>query len=136
MEDTSVFTSVALPIAVAVIMVSLGLELTRGDFRRVFAYPRGVLIGLANLIVIAPLLAFVIADVFGLAATLAIGLVLLGASPGGALAPYLRFSSAPFWSWQRVGRLPLRPFAALRLQRRDPDDRSRVLGEPGPARAG
>ena len=89
MEDPSVFTSVALPIAVGVIMVSLGLELTRGDFRRVFVYPRGVAIGLTNLILIAPFLAFVIAEAFGLEATLAIGLVLLGASPGGTLANLL-----------------------------------------------
>ncbi|MDQ3759293.1 MAG: bile acid:sodium symporter family protein [Actinomycetota bacterium] len=89
MEDTSVFTAVALPVALAVIMVSLGLELTRADFKRIFVYPRGVAIGLLNLVVIAPLLAFGIAELFGLAPVLAIGLVLLGASPGGTLANLL-----------------------------------------------
>ena len=89
MEDTSVFTAVALPAALAVIMVSLGLELTRGDFKRIFVYPRGVAIGLLNLALIAPLLAFGVAEVFGLDPVLAIGLVLLGASPGGTLANLL-----------------------------------------------
>ncbi|MEJ7875468.1 MAG: bile acid:sodium symporter family protein [Solirubrobacterales bacterium] len=89
MEDPSVLTAVALPIALAVIMVSLGLELTRSDFKRIFVYPRGVAIGLLNLALIAPLLAFGIAEVFDLAPTLAIGLVLLGASPGGTLANLL-----------------------------------------------
>lgn len=89
MEDTSVFTAVALPIALAVIMVSLGLELRPIDFRRVFVYPRGVAIGLLNLVLIAPFLAFGVAEVFDLAPTLAIGLVLLGASPGGAMANLL-----------------------------------------------
>ena len=89
MEDTSVFTAVALPIALAVIMISLGLELTRADFRRIFVYPRGVAIGLLNLAVIAPLLAFGIAELFNLDPILAIGLVLLGASPGGTLANLL-----------------------------------------------
>ena len=89
MEETSVLTSVALPIALAVIMVSLGLELTRADFKRVFLYPRGVAIGLANLALIAPLLAFGIAELFDLDPVLAIGLVLLGASPGGTLANLL-----------------------------------------------
>ncbi len=89
MEDTSVFTAVALPIALAVIMISLGLELTRADFKRIFVYPKGVAIGLLNLILIAPALAFAIAELFNLDPVLAIGLVLLGASPGGTLANLL-----------------------------------------------
>lgn len=83
------FTSVALPLALAVIMISLGLELTRADFRRIFVYPRGIAIGLANLCVIAPLLAFAVAEAFALDPVLAIGLVLLGASPGGTMANLL-----------------------------------------------
>jgi bile acid:Na+ symporter, BASS family len=89
MEDTSVFTAVALPVALAVIMISLGLELTRSDFRRIFVYPKGVAIGLLNLTLIAPALAFGIAELFDLDPILAIGLVLLGASPGGTLANLL-----------------------------------------------
>lgn len=69
-------------------MVSLGLSLTLGDFRRVFVFPRGVLIGLANLLVISPLLAFGVAEGWGLSAVLAVGLVLLGASPGGTTANF------------------------------------------------
>jgi len=84
-----VFTAVALPVALAVIMVSLGLELTGADFRRIFVYPRGVAIGIANLCLIAPLLAFAIAEAFALEPVLAIGLVLLGASPGGTMANLL-----------------------------------------------
>ncbi len=89
MEDTSAFAEVGLPVALAVIMVSLGLELTRGDFKRIFVYPRGVAIGLLNLCLIAPFLAFAVAEVFDLEPVLAIGLVLLGASPGGTLANLL-----------------------------------------------
>ena len=89
MEDTSAFAEVGLPIALAVIMVSLGLELTRGDFRRIFVYPRGVAIGLLNLSLVAPLLAFAVAELFDLDPVLAIGLVLLGASQGGTLANLL-----------------------------------------------
>jgi BASS family bile acid:Na+ symporter len=69
-------------------MVSLGLSLTLDDFRRVFVFPRGVLIGLANLLVISPLLAFGVAEGWGLSAVLAVGLVLLGASPGGTTANF------------------------------------------------
>jgi bile acid:Na+ symporter, BASS family len=85
----SVVASIVLPIGVAIIMASLGLSLTVEDFRRVLVRPRGVAIGLANLIVISPLLAFTTAELFGLEAGLAVGLVLLGASPGGAMANML-----------------------------------------------
>ena len=77
------------PVALAVIMTSLGLSLTVDDFRRVFAYPRGVGIGMLNLALISPALAFGIAELFSLEPALAVGLVLLGASPGGTMANML-----------------------------------------------
>lgn len=89
MGDDSVLTSVVLPLALAVIMTTLGLSLTAADFRRVVVEPRGVLIGLANLLLVSPLLAFAAAEAFGLDPVLAVGLVLLGASPGGTLANLL-----------------------------------------------
>lgn len=88
MED-SILTTVVLPAALAIIMLGLGLELTRADFRRVVTEPRGVGIGLLNLVLISPLLAFTVAELFGLPAGLAVGLVLLGASPGGTMANVL-----------------------------------------------
>ena len=89
MGDTSVFASVLLPIALALIMGSLGLSLTLTDFRRILTQPRGVLIGLANLLLVSPLLAFAVAELYSLEAAFAVGLVLLGASPGGTLANLL-----------------------------------------------
>ena len=78
-----------LPAAIAVIMCSLGLTLTREDFRRVFVAPRGVAIGMLNLALISPLLALAMASLFDLQPELAVGLVLLGASPGGMMANML-----------------------------------------------
>jgi BASS family bile acid:Na+ symporter len=89
MEDTSVFATALLPIALALIMGTLGLSLTPADFKRIFTRPRGVLIGLGNLVLISPLLAFAVAELYDLDAALAVGLVLLGASPGGTLANLL-----------------------------------------------
>jgi BASS family bile acid:Na+ symporter len=89
MEETGIFAQVALPIALAFIMISLGLALTLEDFRRVVIVPKGVAIGLGNLLVISPLLAFGVAEVYGLAAAFAVWLVLLGASPGGTMANLL-----------------------------------------------
>jgi BASS family bile acid:Na+ symporter len=87
--ESTLLTSVLLPTALAAIMVALGLELTTADFRRVVSQPRGVGIGLLNLVVVSPALAFGIASLFGLPAGLAVGLVLLGASPGGTMANVL-----------------------------------------------
>lgn len=82
-------TAVLLPAAIAVIMFSLGLTLTRDDFRRVLVAPRGVAIGMLNLALISPLLALAMAELFNLPPELAVGLVLLGASPGGMMANML-----------------------------------------------
>ena len=87
--DQSVMTTVVLPIALAVIMGSLGLSLTPADFKRVFVLPKGVSIGLVNLLAISPLLAFGVAELYSLSPELAVGLVLLGASPGGTMANLL-----------------------------------------------
>ena len=88
-EDSSILTVAVLPAALAVIMVTLGLSLRPADFRRVVVLPRGIAIGLANLTIISPLLAFAVATAFDLSPELAVGLVLLGASPGGTMANML-----------------------------------------------
>jgi BASS family bile acid:Na+ symporter len=87
--EGSIFATVLLPLALAVIMVSLGMSLTTEDFKRVFVNPKGVSIGLLNLVLLSPLLAFSVAHLFSLEPSLAVGLVLLGASPGGTLANLL-----------------------------------------------
>ena len=87
--DSPLLTSILLPGAIAVIMWTLGLTLTRDDFRRVLVAPRGVAIGMLNLALISPLLALAIAELFDLPPELAVGLVLLGASPGGMMANML-----------------------------------------------
>lgn len=85
-DDTPLVLSIALPLALALIMGSLGLSLRIADFRRIATQPRGVMIGLANLLFLSPLLAFAIAEAYNLTPILATGLVLLGATPGGTTA--------------------------------------------------
>ena len=82
----SALVSVGLPAALAIIMFGLGLALTPDDFRRVARQPRAVIIILACQVVLLPLIAFAIAEVAGLAPELAVGLLLLAASPGGTTA--------------------------------------------------
>ncbi len=80
----SVISSVVLPVAIAIIMVTLGMTLTVADFRRIFTQPKPVLIGLFCQMVLLPLLGFAVAGLFGLTAVYAISLILLAVSPDGA----------------------------------------------------
>jgi bile acid:Na+ symporter, BASS family len=78
--------TVLLPGAVGIIMLGLGLSLTVQDFVRVLKYPRAVVVGLLVQTVVLVSVAFLITRLFALPPPLAIGLMLLAASPGGALA--------------------------------------------------
>lgn len=89
MEAPSPAASAALTAALAVIMFALGTTLRGEQFRLVFTEPRGVLVGLVNLIVLAPLVAYAVASVSGLDPVFAAGLMLLGAAPGGVFANLL-----------------------------------------------
>ncbi|MGQ0698419.1 MAG: bile acid:sodium symporter family protein [Panacagrimonas sp.] len=75
-----------LPIALGVVMLSLGLALTLDDFRRVLKFPRAVIVALLCQTVLLPLACFGICIVFKLPPELAVGLMLLAASPGGIVA--------------------------------------------------
>lgn len=88
-EGVSMSITLLLPISLFVIMTSLGLALTLADFKRVVLFPKGVTIGLANLLLLSPLLGFLLAKLFGLPPELAVGMVLLGAAPGGTTANML-----------------------------------------------
>jgi bile acid:Na+ symporter, BASS family len=84
--ESSFLTAVLLPIALGVIMLGLGLSLTIADFKRVVLVPRAVLVGLACQMLVLPAACLLIAESFDLAPELAVGLMLLAASPGGATA--------------------------------------------------
>jgi BASS family bile acid:Na+ symporter len=75
-----------LPMALGIIMLGLGLSLTLADFTRVAKFPKPVLIGLGCQLLLLPLVCFFLAKAFGLAPALAVGLMLLAASPGGTTA--------------------------------------------------
>lgn len=82
----SALTTVGLPVALAIIMFGLGLDLTLGDFRRVGRAPRAVAVALACQIVLLPAICFGLVVLFDLPALLGIGMLLLAASPGGTTA--------------------------------------------------
>jgi BASS family bile acid:Na+ symporter len=84
--QASLLTNLLLPLALGVIMFGLGLSLTAEDFRRVARYPRAVVLGLTLQVLVLPWVAFALAVAFRLPPPLAVGLMLLAASPGGATA--------------------------------------------------
>ena len=73
-----------LPLAVVVIMFSLGLGLAPADFRRIIERPRAFLIGALNQVVLLPVVAYIVILLFGFSAETAVGIMILAACPGGA----------------------------------------------------
>ncbi|TFV79198.1 bile acid:sodium symporter family protein [Blastococcus sp. CT_GayMR19] len=79
-------TTVALQLALALVMFGLGLSLTVGDFARVGRSPKAVLIALTLQLLVLPAVCFGLVLAFDLPPLLAVGLMLLAASPGGTTA--------------------------------------------------
>lgn len=84
--EANFITTIFLPFALAIIMLGLGLTLTIDDFKRVITFPKAIIIGLFCQMILLPLLCFYLANSFGLNPPLAVGLMLLAASPGGPTA--------------------------------------------------
>lgn len=82
----SALTTIGLPIALAIIMFGLGLDLTPADFRRIGRAPRAVLTALACQLLLLPAVCFGLVVLFDLPPLLGIGMMLLAASPGGTSA--------------------------------------------------
>lgn len=82
----SLVITVFLPIALAIIMAGMGLELTLNDFKRVRQHPKAVFVALFCQLIVLVSIAFLICKVFVLPPMIAVGLILLAASPGGPTA--------------------------------------------------
>ena len=83
--DSGLIT-IFLPIALAIVMAGMGLELTLKDFARVSKHPKAVLIALFCQLILLVGIAFLICKILALPPLLAVGLMLLAASPGGTTA--------------------------------------------------
>ncbi|MGO4836675.1 bile acid:sodium symporter family protein, partial [Rhizobiaceae sp. 2RAB30] len=85
MQSSAVF-SIFLPAALAVIMLGLGLSLSLEDFRRVLSRPKPVVVALVCQALILPVICFGIVYMSALPPAIAVGMMLLAASPGGSSA--------------------------------------------------
>ena len=71
------------PIALALIMLGLGLGLTGQDFTRVIRTPKDFLVGLISQLIILPIVAFILIKFLGTAPEIALGVMIIAAAPGG-----------------------------------------------------
>tara|TARA_Y100000588_G_scaffold48342_1_gene45497 strand:- start:1991 stop:2965 length:975 start_codon:yes stop_codon:yes gene_type:complete len=88
-EDGNVIIDVVLPLSLAFIMFSLGLGLTVEDFSLVFREPKAFGVGVANQMVVLPIMGFAIATLAGLEGELAVGVMILACCPGGVTSNIL-----------------------------------------------
>ena len=82
-------TDVVLPLALAFIMLSLGLGLTFDDFVRVARRPRDFAVGAMSQIIVLPVVAFLLASIWPMAPELALGMMIIAAAPGGVTSNLL-----------------------------------------------
>ena len=71
------------PIALALIMLGLGLGLTTQDFARVLKTPKDFLTGFISQLIILPIVAFILIKILGTSPEIALGVMIIAAAPGG-----------------------------------------------------
>jgi BASS family bile acid:Na+ symporter len=82
----SVVFSLLLPAALILIMFGLGLSLRIADFAVAVLNPKPLIVALLCQVVLLPIVCFALVVVSGLSPALAMGMMLLAASPGGSSA--------------------------------------------------
>ena len=75
------------PIALALIMLGLGLGLTTQDFARVLKTPNDFFVGFVSQLIILPIVAFILIKILGMfleiSPEIALGVMIIAAAPGG-----------------------------------------------------
>ena len=84
-----IVVDVFLPLALAFIMLALGLGLTGNDFLRVLKQPRDFFVGAFSQIILLPIIAFILVKIWPIAPELAIGVMIIAAAPGGVTSNLL-----------------------------------------------
>ncbi|GAA3510455.1 bile acid:sodium symporter family protein [Aquimarina addita] len=77
-------STIVLALSLIIIMLGMGLSLVADDFKRIFIYPKAIIVGLTNQMILLPLVGFALASAFSLPPEIAIGIMIIAACPGGA----------------------------------------------------
>jgi len=80
-----------IPQLLGIVMLGMGLTLTKSDFAAVFDRPRDVVIGVLLQFIIMPLLGFAIAGGMGVSPELAAGFILVGCVPSGTASNVMTY---------------------------------------------
>lgn len=91
--QANIFTEVVLPLALAVIMLGMGMGLVPDDFKRVVLFPKAFAVGLLCQMVMLPLAGFVLASVYPMEPALKVGVMILALCPAGASANLITYLS-------------------------------------------
>lgn len=76
-------STLILAVSLIIIMLGMGLSLVIDDFKRIVVYPKAIVVGLTNQLVLLPLIGFTVASIFPLRPEIAVGVMILAACPGG-----------------------------------------------------
>ena len=120
----------------SVVMFGMGLGLTAGDFARVLKTPKSVALGVGLQFLLMPLMGWILAQILGLPAMLAAGIILVGSCPGGtasnvicylargdvalsitltAVCTVLAVFATPLLGWAYIGREVPVPVVAMMM---------------------
>ncbi len=91
MENSSAITQVFLPLSLAFIMFSVGLELAIDDFRRILRQPKDFAVGALSQVIVLPLVAFALLSMWPMAPALAVGVMIIAACPGGVTSNLMTY---------------------------------------------
>ncbi|MCY6489764.1 MULTISPECIES: bile acid:sodium symporter family protein [Leptolyngbya] len=81
--QSNIFTSVLLPLALAIVMLGMGLSLVAEDFKRITRDPKAVAVGTICQLLLLPLIGVLITLVVPMQPEIAVGLIVLAVCPGG-----------------------------------------------------
>ena len=81
--QSNLFTAVLLPLALAIVMLGMGLSLVPEDFKRITRYPKAVAVGTVCQVLLLPLIGALITLVVPMQPAIAVGLIILAVCPGG-----------------------------------------------------
>lgn len=76
-----------------IVMFGMGLTLKMDDFKVVFSRPKDIIIGFIAQFTLMPLIAFLLAKAFNLPTEIAVGVILVGACPGGTSSNVMTYLS-------------------------------------------
>jgi len=75
-------------LCLAFVMFGIALDMSMKDFRRVFEFPKAVAVGLSSQLIMLPLATFILVSIWQPHITIALGLILIAACPGGNISNF------------------------------------------------